>query len=719
MPDGSGNRFRVGDALGGLAGAAVALPQSMGLGVGLFVSMGLTASAGALAGLIGAAALSLTSGIGGYTRGMISAPNGPVTMLLIASMAAFGAQGLSAAELTMAIAVLVMLAGLIQLVLGLSGGGQLIKFIPYPMVAGLVTAIGLLMMRSQLSPLLPALDQGIPTDWDWLPAATAALTFAAIKLTPRLLPSVPGVIGGLVVGLAGFHLAVALAPMPMPEAWVVGAIPELGAIHLDVSWQSLADLRWSLLLPAATALAVLASIDCLVTAVVADSATGSRHNARGELAAQGIGQFLAGLFGGIGGGGTKGSTLVAINAGGRRWPAVVAGVGFIALVVVAGPIGRYLPISVLAGVIIYVGFTMLEWRLLLWLRDPRTRIDSLLALLVVAFTLYFDLIVGVGAGALGALLLFVRGQIRAPTIHARSDGCALRSLRLRNDEANALLDEHGERIVYIELRGHLFFGTVDHLFSELASLLKRPVWLVINMHRVQSVDLSALDLFRQMSLRLRSHGGEMLFANIHRGAAQGHKMESLLRSFAAGYTQPDMKTSFKSTDKALERAEDLLLTALGHAPAPIESRVEIENNELFAGIDPSALEMLLPLMERLTLPRKARPFIIGEPGDAIYFVLQGVVDIRLPSGTYHYKRLDSVGPGSYFGELGFIDPGPRSASAVVTRDAELLMLSRAQLKTLNGRASNEAALELLLRLARSLTRHLRRARTDLGRLEHW
>ncbi len=719
LQDDAGKGFGLGDLLGGLAGASVALPQSMGLGVVLFAAMGLGASAGALAGLIGAAALSFVSGLGGYTRGMISAPNGPVTMLLVASVASLSAQGISGADLLVAVAVLIVLAGLIQLAIGLGGGGQLIKFIPYPMVAGLVTAIGVLMMRSQIDPLLPQLDHAIPPAWAWVPMATAVLTFAAIKLTPRLLPKVPGVISGLVVGLVGFHVAAGLAPMPIPDAWVVGAIPEFDGIDLDISWAALTNLRWGLLLPAAMALAVLASIDCLVTAVVADSATGARHYARGELACQGVGQILAGLLGGIGGGGTKGSTLVAINAGGRRWPAVVAGLGFVALVLVAGPIGRYLPISVLAGVIIYVGFTMLEWRVLRWLRDERTRIDGVLALLVVAFTLYFDLIIGVGVGALGAMLLFVRGQIRAPTIHARGSGRELRSLRLRNDEEHALLDQHGDRIVYVELRGHLFFGTVDHLFTDLAAVLDRPVWIVVNMQRVQSVDLTALDLFRQMSLRVRANGGQMLFANIHRGAARGHKMENLLRSFAGGYTRPDFKTSFKSTDKALERAEDLLLADLGHPPAAVPRRVEIEDNQLFVGIDAVVLAKLVPLMQPLTLPRKARPFSIGDFGDTIYFVLEGVVDSRLPSGTYHYKRLDSVGPGGYFGEIGFIDPGPRSADAVVTRDAELLVLSRSQLDSLKDTSLDAAALALLLRLARSLVLHLRRARTDLGRLEHW
>ncbi|MGB5832988.1 MAG: cyclic nucleotide-binding domain-containing protein, partial [Thiohalocapsa sp.] len=430
-------------------------------------------------------------------------------------------------------------------------------------------------------------------------------------------------------------------------------------------------------------------------------------------------QMLAGLLGGIGGGGTKGSTLVAIGAGGGRWPAVVAGLGFVLLVAAAGPIGRYLPISVLAGVIIYVGFSMLEWRLLLWLHSARTRIDGLLALAVIAVTLYFDLVIGVGVGALGAMLLFISSQIRAPTIHARSDGRDLRSLRLRSKEAHALLDQHGERIIYLELRGHLFFGTVDRLFTDLATLLERPVWIVINMQRVQSLDLTALDLFRQMTLRLRAQGGEMLFAHIHRGAAHGHKMENLLRSFAGGYTQPEIKTSFKSTDKALERAEDLLLTAVGHPPAPIASRVEIESNELFEGVDSAALATLRPLMETLKLPRKARVFNVGDAGDAVFFVLQGVVDLRLPNGNYHYKRLDSVGPGGYFGEVAFVDPGSRSADAVVTRDAELLMLRRSQIGGLAGPELHAAALMLMHRLACSLAKHLDRARTDLGRLEHW
>jgi len=715
----TGYRLTIGDWLGGLAGAAVALPQSMGLGVVLFSSMGLGAAQGALAGLVGAAALSLVSGLGGFTRGMISAPNGPVTMLLIASMATLGAQGLSGAEALLALMVLVVLAGLIQLVIALGGGGQLIKFIPYPVVAGLVTAIGILMMLSQLKPLLPSPSEALPAYWSLAPAATAGVTFAVIKVIPRLLPKVPGIISGLLMGLIAFHAIAAFAPMPIPEAWMVGAIPMLEGLDLDLSWSALRALPWDLILPAALALAVLASIDCLVTAVVADSATGYRHNARCELACQGLGQILAGILGGIGGGGTKGSTLVAIGGGGRRWPAVVAGLGFTLLLAVAGPIGHYLPISVLAGVIIAVGFGMIEWRVLLWLRQPRTRIEGLLALLVVVATLSFDLIIGVGIGALGAVLFFLQKQIRAETIHTRSNGRECRSLRLRSEQDHRLLDEYGERIVYLELRGHLFFGTVDRLFADLAKLLEQPLWIVVNMHRVQSVDLTALDLFRQMKSRLRAHGGHMFFANIHRGAAHGRKMDKLLSAFAFGHVRPDMKISFKSPDKALEAAEDLLLTNLGRPPTPIDSRVEVEDNALFADIDAEMVETLRPLMQVQRLERKARPFQLGDSGDAIYLVVEGVVDLRLPNGTYHYKRLNSIGPGGYFGACSFIEPGERSADAVVIRDAELLSLSRAAIGNLANRTTEAAALALVTRLARTLVRHLRRARADIGQLEHW
>jgi len=711
-------RLGIRDLLGGLAATAVALPQSMGLGVALFAVMGLGASAGALAGLIGAAALCLASGVAGATIGMISAPNGPVIMLLSASLASLAASGVPGDGLVLALIAILLLTGLFQFVLGISGGGQLIKFIPYPAVAGLVTSVGVLMVLSQLKPLSGSGGQALGPGWVVLPALTALVTFGSIRLAPRVFPRVPAIIIGLVVGIAVYHLVLIVAPGPAPGAWVVGTIPALDLTGFDVEVSTIASLPWGLILISAVTLAVVASVDCLLTAVVADGETGERHDARRELAAQGIGQALAGLLGGVGGGGTKGSTLVAVKTGGRRWAALAAGLTFLALILFLGPVGQVLPISVLAGVIIFVGVDMVEWNILHWLRRSTTRLDGIVALLVVATTLAFDVMVGVAVGVLGSVLLFLRGLVRAPVIHERATGREHRSLNFRTEDERRLLDEHGDRIVYLELRGNLFFGTVDRLFTELMPDLDRPVWMILNMRRVQYMDMSGLHLFRQMVKRLGAHGGKLLYTNVRKSAVMKRKMHKLLRWLGPEAELPEVKT-FKSTDAALEYAEDELLKALGHTPARADRRVELDDNEIFRDMKPKTREAIRAVMRPVSLKRKQVVFNYGEPGDALYFIIEGEVEMRLPTRVYHYKRLGKRSAGSFFGEAAFLDPAPRAATAFVTRDVDLLVLDRQAVESLAERRQREAGWAVLYELGASLARQLRWSHSELMRLERW
>jgi SulP family sulfate permease len=690
----------------------------MGLGVALFAAIGFDASAGALAGLTGAAVLSLVSGLTGATIGMISAPNGPVTMLLAASLASVAAHGVQGEGLLLALAAIMVLTGLFQFLLGISGGGQLIKYIPYPAVAGLVTGIGVLMVLSQLNTLSGEGAQAIGPGWMVVPATTALITFGSIKLAPRILPAVPGIISGLLVGFAAFHLIMLAAPAPTPESWLVGTIPGLDAIRFDVDASAFTSLPWKLILVSALTLAVLASMDCLLTAVVADGETGARHDARRELAAQGISQTIAGLLGGIGGGGTKGSTLVAIKTGGRRWSAIVSSLTFVVLILFLGPVGNALPISVLAGVIIYVGISMLEWNVLRWLRRPTTRLDGAVALLVVTTTLAFDLMVGVAVGVVSSVFLFLRVQVRARVIHERATGRERHSLHYRCEEERKLLDEHGDRILYFELRGNLFFGTVDRLFTELMPDLDRPIWMIFNLRRVQSLDMSGLNLFRQMLKRLTAHGGHMLYADVRKSAVMEREMHKLLNWLGSEDELPKVKT-FKSNDAALEYAENELLKDLGYAPAPATQRVELEQNELFRRLKPKTREALEAVMRPLSLKRKEMVFTYGGLDNSLYFILQGEVEIRLPTRVYHYKRLAKVGPGSFFGEGCFLDPAPRTATAVVTQDVELLALDRQAIESLAEKRQREAGWAVLYELGGSLAQQLRWSRSELRRLERW
>lgn len=711
-------RLTIGDVFGGMVGTAVALPQSMGLGIALFAGLGLDASAGALAGLIGAAALSAASGLAGATSGMISAPNGPVTMLLSASLAGLAVQGVQGQDLLLALIAVILLTGIFQFLLGISGGGQLIKFIPYPAVAGLVTGIGVLMILSQLTLLTGDGGKALGAGWFAVPIVTAIMTFVAIKLAPRVLPGVPAILSGLVVGVVGFHLMMALAPGPVPDSWVVGTIPGLGGVRFELHASALAGLPWAPILVASLTLAVLASVDCLLTSVVADEETGARHNARGELAAQGIGHVIAGLLGGVGGGGTKGSTMVSVKSGGRRWAAMVSSLTFVVLILFLGPVGNVLPISVLAGVIAYAGLGMVEWNILHWLRAPTTRLDGAVALLVITVTLAVDLMVGVAVGVLGSVFLFLLVQVRARVIHERATGRERRSLQYRTEEERALLDEHGERIVYVELRGNLFFGTVDRLFTEFLSDLDRPVWMILNMRRVQYLDMSGLHLFRQMVKRLSASGGQLLYSNVRKSGHRARKMRKLLGWLGREAEMPDVRT-FKSNDAALEYAEDELLKDLGHSPVRGSGRVELEENELFRHMKAKTREAIRAVMRPMSASRKQTVFRYGDVGDTLYVILQGEVEIRLPTRVYHYKRLAKLGPGSFFGEGAFLDPAPHTATAVVTQDAELLVLDRQGIESLAEKRQREAGWAVLYELGGSLARQLRWSQSELRRLERW
>lgn len=705
-----------GDLLGGFAGAAVALPQSMGLGVLLFTAIGLDASAGAMAGLLGAATLSLGSGLSGATRGMISAPNGPVTMLLVVSLTNLIGQGVHGQALLLALAIILVLAGLLQLLFGYVGGGQLVKYIPFPVVAGLVTGIGFLMILSQVQALTGSATKNVAGIWQSIPVLTALITVAGAWLTDRYFPKLPGIIAGFVVGIASFHLLVRMVPTPFPAAWVLGEIPSLHSIVSIPAMSAVRDLPLLHLLTAALAVAFLASVDCLLTAVVADGRTGARHDGRRELAAQGMSQIAVGLLGGLGGGGTKGSTLVAIEGGGLRWPAVVAGLVFLSVMLFMGAVGRFLPIGVLTGVIIYVGAGMIDVNILGWMQRRRLRMDAIVAIAVIGTTVVYDLLTGLAVGVVGSVFLFIHGQLSLPVLHDRASGKDRRSLKERSEQGRLLLDDNGDRIVYVELRGNLFFGTADRLFTELMDDLERPVWMVINMRRVHHIDTSAMYILRQMAARLRHNGGTMVYANVFKHSSGTRKIDKAFRQLGKTVDLPKVKT-FRSTDAALEYAEDELLLSLGWQPRVGAQRVELAANNLCTELSPDTIRALSSVLRPLSLERKARVYNQGEHGDSIYLMLTGEVETRLPTGRYHYKRITKIGPGRYFGTLAFLKPGPRSTTAVVTHKAEMLVLDRTALHALGQSGEQAAALHILESIVRTVAGQLRWARAELARIE--
>ncbi|MBK8509553.1 MAG: SulP family inorganic anion transporter [Candidatus Competibacter sp.] len=707
-----------GDLRGGLVGAAVVLPQASAFGMTVFAPY-LGTAPGALAGLIGAIGLLAIAGFIGGTAGLISGPTGATMALLAGTAAVLATAGLDPEAIASALFIVTALAGLSQLLIALAGGARLMKFIPYPVIAGLTTGTGLLLIKSQY-PFLLGIDHQAPLSrWHWLPVATAAGTFLIARFLPRRLPRFPGPIAGLIGGTALFQLLMHTAgPEIAPPHWVIGAMPAFSEFR--PAFQTLAQsaaLPWPLILQAAFTLAVLASLNTLLTSAVADTATGLRHDPRRTLLGQSLGQIAVGLTGGMAGAASVGGTATASQAGARRWAAPITALILLALLLFLGPVGRWLPTSMLSGIIIASALNLLELDILAWARRSRTRLDAGVALLVIGVTLGYDLMVAVLVGLAIAILQFVRAQSRISIIHTRQTGLQRHSVRQRPAEQSDLLDLHGDRIVMYQLRGILFFAKTEQLFEEMLPDLNRPSWVILHLRQVLQIDLSSVRLFQQIAARLEKHGGELLFCEVREDLGLGRDVELTLRKISLRPGRLNVKT-FGPADQALEYAENALLSSLGTSPTPPERRFELAEMDLCREMETPELNALAAVLRPRELAAGERLFSAGDPGAELYLVLQGQVDIRLPSAQDRFKRIGIYGSGTVFGAVAFLDPGPRSADAVAVRNSELLVLNRADFNQLQLTCS-DAAIALLLALGRQQSSALRWSAKEIQRLIQW
>ena len=710
-------RPQLGDLWGAIAAIAILLPQAMAFGVTALVQAGADAATGAYAGLVTAAALCLATGLIGGAQGVISAPSGPALVLLTSALAVLSAQGLTGPTLLLGLAVVVAMAGIMQFAIGLSGGGRLIKYIPSAVVSGFMTGSAILMILSQIQSINGANSGDAWLDWHWLPAATALVTIAGVRLVPRLMRRVPGPIAGLALGTLAFHLCARGHTGTVPPAWLIGKIAGFHRDALGLPMDQLRQLPLAAMLPAAAALAVLAAVNTLLAGVIADAVTGERHDSRRALMGQGVGLLLSSLVGGIAGSGTTAATVIAVKSGGRYWVTATVALLFIALTAVGGDLGRVLPVGALAGVIMGVAIDVADRDILTWARRGRTRQDAMIACLVTVITVRYNLVAAVGGGVFIAILLFIREQIAAAVVHRRSNAREAHSIRTRSVAERAVLDQHGGRIILFELRGNLFFGTTDRLIDELGPDLRGPNWVILHLRRVTRVDLTALKLLQQMANRLCDHGGLLAVCELHEGIGLGETIEDAL-TMASGRDSDTPVPTFNGRDEALEFAENALLAALGRASVPPADSVPIARNGIARYLDQMQVAILAAVLEIRDIDVDAALFIAGDLGDELYLVMRGQIEIHLHTTTHHYKRLAIYGAGSFFGELALLNQGPRAAHAIAAAPSTLAVLSR----TLFERIKTEhpdLAIALLTAICDTLVTNQRWSTRELQRLSEW
>ena len=566
------------DAIAGLTVGVVALPLAMAFGI----ASGVTPQAGIYTAIVGGFVVSLLGG----SRIQIGGPTGAFVVIVAGIIAAHGLPGLL---------MVTMMAGVILLFLAVTGLGRAIKFIPRPVVLGFTNGIALLIASTQIKDFF-GLRMGDPPGeflarMKMLAAAIdtlnpAALTLAAssialLVLVPRWRPRLPGSIVALVLGT----IVVAVFQLPVET---IGS--KFGAIPGGLPPIRIPPFRADLilpLLPSALTVALLAAVESLLSAVVADQMTGDRHNSSAELMAQGVANLVAPLFGGIPVTGAIARTATNFRSGARSPVAgMVHAATLLIVILMLAPLASYVPLATLAAVLLVVAYHMGEWREIagIWRLDWT---DRSVWMITFALTVMADLTVAVEVGmALAALLYIYRvtdtTSITAVTPEYIADG-----------RVHVLQDkEVPSYVTILRIHGPFLFGMTDKLADVTADVSQFPPIVILRLRNMTAIDATGLHAMEMLADRLRGSGRTLILCGARHQPARVLRQAELIDHVG-------VHNIVAHIEAALERAREI-----GSGDRVIVDRVVedraiadrvIEDRERWGGLDPEPISPAVPV----------------------------------------------------------------------------------------------------------------------------
>ena len=726
---GVNRKVLIGNAWGGLAAMLVALPSSIAFGATIFAPLGGSLAAkGAMAGILGATALGLVAPVFGGSSRLITAPCAPAAAVLSALAVGFAQQKIPSGAILLMLSMIGLLAGLIQIGFGLAGIGRLIRFIPFPVVSGYLSGVGLIIIGTQVPKLLGApagaslLDAlGTPHGWVWQSIVVGGVVMGAMIATPHFTRAVPAAIVALLAGV-GAYQGLGLLDSELlridGNPLLIGTLTSGGSLTDGVqnNWTAMRGLGLDMLVkifvPALT-LAVLLSIDTLKTCVVIDAMANTQHDSNRELVGQGLGNISSALIGGVPGAGTMGASLINISSGGTgRLSGVMAGVLCLAAYFTLSPLIAWVPIAALAGILIVVGFRMIDRQSLAFFFHPSTRFDFVVIVSVILVAIFGNLIAASGVGVALAILLFIREQTRSSVIRSRVEGHEIFTRRSRSPEEMQRLEHEGDGMVVFELQGSLFFGTASQLHAALEPETAIRKYVILSMRRVQSLDVTATHVLEQIKDRLEENNAFLVFCDIPKGLPSGLKMKRFLKE--TGVVRPTNKAfAFRGLDDALEWVEARVLE---DSASSIETEsFEVRDMPVFAGMAEETYAALESMLEPRAIKAGKKVFKAGGPGDEMFLVRHGLVKVTLPLGKKEHYHLATAGPGEIVGAMGFLDGTDHAADAHALNDVEVYVLSRQNFDVLAAEHGS-AALAIVASQARGLSSRLRGTIAELQAL---
>jgi SulP family sulfate permease len=499
------------DLLAGLIVGIVALPLSMAFSI----SAGGSPAQGLYTAITAGFFVSLLGG----SKYQIAGPTGAFVVIIFGVAAEHGMEGLIAAGL---------LAGFMLLLMGLSGLGKFIKYIPYPVTTGFTTGIGVLIFSQQIKDFLglkiehisPAFVEKWADHFRYIGTFNGAAfllgagTLIIILVLRRLAPRVPGA----AVAVAAATLVSFFLKLPDGTVETIGT--RFGGIPSSLPVPGLPPISWQVIravLPDAFTIALLAAIESLLSAVVADSMTGDRHNANMELAAQGIGNMVSAIFGGIPATGAIARTATNIKSGAVSPVAgIIHALTLAAFILFLAPAASAIPLASLSAVLIVVSWDMSNAGRFIRLIKISPKSDSIVLLSTSVLTVIFDLTFAVEIGVIMAVFLFLRRMVEVSAIKT---GNSELMTRLAYGEIGAGTRDQitalsGRDVEIYEITGPFFFGVADMLQNVLRNVAKPPRVLILRMGEAPVIDSTGISALESFVSQCRSRKIKLIISEI-------------------------------------------------------------------------------------------------------------------------------------------------------------------------------------------------------------
>lgn len=718
------------EGLSGLATAAALLPLMLTLGLIVFSATGAPATQ---LGLTAAMTAFVIGGLmmvaAGRAQIPAASPSAPTSLILGALVARLvqdpaidPSRSGSPATLLALTGATVVCTGLLFGLLGLLRLGSLVRFVPQPVLAGFMNGVAVLIILSQLPPLL-----GIaPGAWGregWavlghahagtvvVGLCTAAAVLAIQRRSPRAPAALLAMLGGLLVGEV------------MRRLWPALHLPSLGTLlpilpapdALAPLWADAAALlsrHGRDLAVTALLLALIGGLESVLSMAAIDQLTNGRTDPDRELLALAAANLASGALGGMPLVYLRLRAITTLNSGGRSRRAVaVASVAMALAAVFALPVIERVPAAVLAGIVLTLGLALVDrWTRQLidqWRAGEATadlRFSLLIVAVVCGVTLVWGFVAGVGAGILLAMVVFIR-TLNHSLLRNRYTAAEIPSRRVYPAALEALLKPLRAQAEVIELEGALFFGNADRLATEADRVRPDLAFLIVDFRRVTTIDASGAVGLAQLKERLGRRGVALVLAGVTRDNRHGRALQAhgVFRD-GTGWD------GFADADHAIEAAEMRLLARAGHALEGLA--VELPQCALFEALLPSQRERLQSLMTERRLQAGERLFRQGDAGSGLFVVTSGSISVVHHASAEdggHRQRFISFSPGMTFGETAVIDGGGRTADAVADVDGTVVHeLPAAQLRILRF-GDPDLAAQLYRNLALHLSERLRAA----------